>query len=93
MYNAVTKEYLVNYKRDGELIDSLVVLDLTELEAAMTRFEDIQLFSVEDVKTTRRLHVRARAAVGSRSILFLIPTRVKTDWAESERFRLRTEDG
>ena len=92
MYNAVTKEYLVNYKQDGELINSLVVLGLDELEEAMTRFESIVLFSSEGIRSTRRLHVRARAAVGSRSILFLIPTRVKTDWADSERFRLRDGD-
>ena len=93
MYNAVTREYLVNYKQDGDLINSRVVLDLDELQVAMTRFEDVMLFSTEEIASSRRLHVRARAAVGSRSLLFLIPTTVKTDWAESERFRLSSEAG
>ena len=93
MYNAVTREYLVNYKQDGELIDSLVVLELGELESALTRFENVMLFSTDDIKSSRRLHVRARASIGSRSILFLIPTTLKTDWAESRRFRLRGEEG
>ena len=93
MYNAVTREYLINYKQDGELIDSRVVLELGELESALTRFEDVMLFSTDGIKSTRRLHVRARASIGSRSILFLIPTTLKTDWAESRRFRLGAEDG
>ena len=93
MYNAVTREYLVNYKRDGELIDSRVVLELDELRAALTSFEDVMLFSTDDIQSGRRVHVRARASVGSRSILFLIPTTVKTEGAESRRFRLRGEDG
>lgn len=92
MYNAVTREYLVNYKRDGELVDSLVVLELGELERALTHFENVMLFSTDGIKSTRRLHVRARASVGSRSILFLIPTTLKTEWAESQRFRLRREE-
>lgn len=93
MYNAVTREYLVNYKQDGELIDSVVVLELGELERALTRFENVMLFSTADIRSNRRLHVRARALIGSRNILFLVPTTLKTAWAESQRFRLRGEDG
>ncbi|MDH3746347.1 MAG: DUF4390 domain-containing protein, partial [Acidobacteriota bacterium] len=87
MYNAVTREYLVNYKLNGKLIESRVLLDEDELHAAMTRFDDLEIFNVESIRGNR-IYVRARAALGSRSIFFLIPTTVKTDWVESDKFAL-----
>jgi hypothetical protein len=88
MYNAVTGEYLVNYKQDGKLIDSRVVREIPELRDAMTRFESLQAFDTEGLETKKRLWVRVRAELGSRHLLFLIPTTIETDWAESRRFRL-----
>lgn len=86
MYNAVTREYLVNYKQDGKLIDSRIALDRAELERAMTHFSGLFLFQLEAVKPDKRLSVRARAELGSKTTLFIIPTRVKTDWTRSTRF-------
>jgi hypothetical protein len=88
MYNALTGEYLVNYKQDGKLIDSRVVNDIPELRDAMTRFETVHAFSTEGLESKKRLWVRIRAELGSRHILFLIPTTIETEWAESRRFRL-----
>ena len=63
----------------------------------MTRFEGLEIFNTQDLQTTNRLHVRARVALGSRHLFFLIPTTVKTDWVESHKFRLsrglQEEDG
>ncbi len=36
MYNAVTREYLINFKQDGKLVDSRIARDRDELERAMT---------------------------------------------------------
>lgn len=90
MYNAVTREYLINYKQDGTLIESRVVRTDDDLRAAMTRFEHLPAFSLEGLETTigdRRLLVRARAELGTRTILSLIPTTITTAWAESAKFR------
>ena len=86
MYNAVTREYLVNYKQDGKLIDSRIALDRVELEQAMTHFSGLFLFQLEAVKPDKRLSVRARAELGSKTTLLIIPTSVKTDWTRSTRF-------
>lgn len=86
MYNAVTREYLVNYKQDGKLIDSRIALDREELEQAMTHFSGLSLFYLDEVKPDKRLSVRARAELGSKTTLLIIPTRVKTDWTRSTRF-------
>ena len=88
MYNAVTGEYLVNYKQDGKLIDSRVVREIPELRDAMTRFENLRVFDTEGLEAKKRVWVRVRAELGSRHLLFLIPTTIETDWAESRRFRL-----
>lgn len=87
MYNAVEREYLVNYKQDGRLIESRVVQDRAELERAMTRFEDFHAFTLGDLDPERRLLIRARAELGSRTIFKLIPTRVTTEWVRSRKFR------
>jgi hypothetical protein len=87
MYNAVTREYLVNYKQDGKLVDSRIALDREELERAMTRFSDLTLFHLVDLNPKKRISVRARAELGSKTTLLIIPTRVKTDWVRSRKFR------
>lgn len=89
MYNAVTREYLVNVKQDGRLIDSRVLRDVTEVERRMTRIDEIPVFTVGDVPEKWRLLVKVRASVGSRNLLSLLPTTVTTEWAESRKFRVR----
>lgn len=86
IYNAVTREYLVNYKQDGRLIESRIVRDLVELEAAMTRFEGLPIFALEELPADWRLLVRARADLGSGRFLFFFPTTVSTDQVESRKF-------
>jgi len=86
MYNAVTREYLVNFKQDGKLIDSRIALDREELERSMTRFSGLTVFHLGDLSPRKRISVRARAELGSKTTLLIIPTRVKTDWVRSRKF-------
>lgn len=86
MFDAVASEYLVNYKLDGKLVESRMVRDLRELREAMTRFEDIPAFTLEPLPRRWRLLVKARGVLGSQTLLYVIPTRVTTDWKESEKF-------
>lgn len=80
MYNAVTQEYLVNYKHDGRLIDSRVVTDLPALHQALTLINALPIFN--DVEERRaRTQVMVRADFGPRHVLLLFPTRVSTPWA------------
>ncbi len=86
MFDAVASEYLVNYKLDGKLVESRMVRSLDELRKAMTRFEGLPAFTLEPLPRRWRLLVKARAVLGSRTLLYVIPTRVTTDWKESEKF-------
>ncbi len=91
MYNAVTREYLINFKHDGNLIESRVVKDADELLAAMTEFSDFPVFSIEGKNRQQRLRVRTRAELRTKTIFFFIPSTVHTDWAETRKFRLNEE--
>lgn len=87
MYNAVTGEYLINYKHNGDLVESRVVRDPSEVRSAMTEFEDLPAFSLERVRSERRFRVRIRAELGTKTLLFFIPTTRTTDWVDSSKFR------
>lgn len=93
MYNALTREYLINTKHDGNLVDSRVVRDLAALETTMTRFERFPAFSIDTaslagIAAERPIVLQARAELGTRTILGLIPDTRTTGWAESPRFEL-----
>lgn len=91
MYNAVTTEYLVNYKLDGELIESRVVREQSELEFALTRLERIPIFLLDGIQSPDRILVRARADLGSKTGFLFLPTRVTTGWHRSRKFRAADE--
>lgn len=88
MYDALEREYLVNYKLAGKLVESRMVDDLDELGRAMTRLDDVPAFDLSGVSPRQRLRVRLRAQLGAKTMLSLIPTTITTDWVESERLRL-----
>ena len=88
MYNAVNREYLVNYKQNGKLTGSRMVGDLEDLESAMTQFENIVVFDLdqspgEQPPIDHHLIVRLRAVLGSHNILAFIPTKTTSEWVES----------
>lgn len=87
MYNAVTREYLVNQKLDGRLIDSRVVTNVAELERAMTLMRSIPAFDVPD-EPRPRTQVMVRAELGSKPILLLFPNRIATNWAKRRLIEL-----
>jgi hypothetical protein len=86
MYNAVSREYLVNFKLDGKLIESRLSRSLEELESTMTRVESLPLFPLDELPPHLRILVRARVRLDSRTLFLLIPTRMETDWQESSKF-------
>lgn len=86
-YDAVARSYTVHTKLDGELIGTQTVRDRGALETAMTRLEEVPVFSVAGLPRGERLLVAARAELGSRTILLFIPDLITTGWEESRKFR------
>jgi hypothetical protein len=91
MYDAVSREYLVNRKLGGKLVDSRIVGDLPSLERELTRVDALPAFHLDGLPRSWRLLVRVRAEMGSRTILSIIPAKVQTDWSESRKFRTMNE--
>jgi hypothetical protein len=89
MYNAVTRDYLVNVKLDGKLIESRQVHTLADLEIALTKIDKLPVFTIEGIPEDWRLLILGRAELGSRTVFAFIPTHVTTPWVESNKFRPR----
>jgi hypothetical protein len=87
MYDGLAREYLVNYKLNGRLIESRMVESLPELEIALTRFDDLPAFTLVGGGRRDRLLIKVRAQLGSKTLLSFIPTRIDTNWKESAKFR------
>lgn len=88
MFNALTREYLLNVKLDGELIESRVLRDPQELLAAMTRIQKLSVFDLRERSRDDRFQVRVRAELGTTTTFLFVPRVVHTDWAGSGSFRL-----
>ncbi len=88
MVNALTGEYLINTKLDGELVESQVVENREDLELALTRVESFPAFTLEGLTGDRRCLVRVRAELGTKTMFFFIPTLRTTSWLESAKFHL-----
>ncbi|MEM7482625.1 MAG: DUF4390 domain-containing protein [Acidobacteriota bacterium] len=89
MYDAVAREYLVNTKLGGKLVESRGVTDLADLEREMTRVIRLPAFELDEFPSSWRLIVRVRAEMGSKTLLSFIPVTIKTDWGESKKFRTK----
>lgn len=87
MYDAVSREYLINRKLGGKLVESRTVGDLESLARELTRVDSLPAFHLDGFPRSWRLLVRVRAELGSRTILSIIPAKVRTDWSESKKFR------
>jgi len=88
MFNAVTREYLVNTKLDGRLVDSRTLRDRGDLERAMTQFTALPVFVLEPQGPRDRYLVRARVELGTGHWLGFIPVLKTTDWVLSNKVRI-----
>lgn len=85
-YNSVTREYLLNYRRNRHLVRSESFTDLHALERAMTTIDEPDLFEFGNRKPYK-LKVRAKADLMRGWLMYVIPWDVSTRWREA---RVRT---
>lgn len=81
-FNSVTREYLLNYRRDRKLVRSETFTDLASLERAMTRIEEADLFEIGRRKPYK-LRVRVKADLMRGWLMYVIPWEVSTRWREA----------
>lgn len=81
-YNGVTREYLLNYRRDRRLVVSETFSDLERLKERMTRIVEPDIFAIGSYEPFK-LRVRVRAGILRGFLLYVIPWDVSTDWKET----------
>ncbi|HEX7832906.1 MAG TPA: DUF4390 domain-containing protein [Thermoanaerobaculia bacterium] len=81
-YNSLTREYLLNYRRDRHLVRSETFTDLGQLERAMTSIDEHDLFDV-GARKAYKLKVRVKADLMRGWLMYVIPWEVSTGWRES----------
>ena len=80
-YNSVTREYLVNYRRDHRLVRSETFSDLGTLQQRMTTIDEPNLFDIGN-RRPYKIKVRVKADLRRGWLLYFIPWEVSTRWKE-----------
>ena len=87
-YNSLTREYLLNYRRDRHLVRSETFTDLAALERQMTTVAEPELFEIGS-RTPYKLKVRVKADLMRDWLAYVIPWEMSTGWRET---RVRTAE-
>lgn len=81
-FNSLTREYLLNYRRDRRLVRSQTFTDLRALERAMTTVEETDFFDI-GTRKPHKLRVRVKADLMRGWLMYIIPWEVSTGWRET----------
>lgn len=79
-YNSLTREYLLNFRKDRKLVSSESVRSIEELKRRMTTLDEELLFELGG-RSPSKLRLRVRAILGQRYLFHVIPKPEATDWA------------
>jgi hypothetical protein len=79
-YDSRTREYLLNYRRDGRLVRSETFSDLEKLRRRMVTISEPDLFDTGGTPRGK-LRVRARADVMQGYLFYVIPWDITTSWS------------
>lgn len=78
-FNSITREYLLNYRRDRKLVRSETFTDLASLERGMSTVDEPALFDTGG-RRPHKLRVRVRADFGRTFLFYVIPSSNSTRW-------------
>jgi len=78
-FNSLTREYLLNYRRDHKLVRSETFSDLASLQRAMTTIDEPNLFDIGK-RPPYKLKVRVKADLMRGWLLYVIPWEFSTRW-------------
>jgi hypothetical protein len=87
-FNSLTREYLLNYRRDRRLVRSETFTDLAALERRMTMIEENALFDIGP-RRPYKLKVAVKADLMRGWLMYVIPWEVSTRWHDT---RVRTAE-
>ncbi len=78
-FNSLTREYLLNYRRDHKLVRSETFNDLASLEKAMTNIDEPALFDIGK-RAPYKVMVRVKADLMRGWLFYFIPWEISTRW-------------
>lgn len=78
-FNSITREYLLNYRRDRRLVRSETFSDLAALQHRMTNIDEPDLFAIGN-RRPYKLMVRVKADLMRGWLLYFIPWEISTRW-------------
>jgi hypothetical protein len=78
-YNSLTREYLLNYRRNRKLVSSETVRDFDQLRERMTQIREERLFPLEG-RNPGRMRIRTRAILDREYLFYIVPRPVATEW-------------
>lgn len=78
-FNSVTREYLMNYRRDRRLVRSETFNDLAALQHRMSNIEEHELFDI-GARPPYKLRLRVKADLMRGWLLYFIPWEFSTRW-------------
>ena len=81
-FNSLTREYLLNYRRDRKLVRSETFTDLDALEKRMTTIDEPALFDIGQ-RRAYKMRVRVKADLRRGWTLWVIPVQISTRWREA----------
>lgn len=81
-FNSLTREYLLNYRRDHKLVRSESFTDLQALERRMTTIDERDLFEIGR-RRAYKLKVRVKAGLMRDWVMYVIPWNLETGWRET----------
>jgi Domain of unknown function (DUF4390) len=80
-FNSLTREYLLNYRRNRHLVRSETFTDLAALVVRMTTIDEADLFDIGGRKPYK-MKVRVKADLMRGWLMYVIPWEVSTRWRE-----------
>lgn len=78
-YNSLTREYLLNYRRDRKLVSSETVRGFEQLREQMTEIREERLFPLEG-RNPGKMRIRARGLLDREYLFYVVPRPVATEW-------------
>ena len=81
-FNSVTREYVLNYRRDQRLIRSETFTDIAALKRRMTTIDEPALFDIGR-RHPYKVKVRAKADLTHGWVMYVVPWTESTHWREA----------
>ena len=84
VYDAVSREYTVTRRLDGDLFDVKSARSLDELEPLLTHLEQLPVLQVSDLPLGDDPELRARIVSDERTWRWLVPRPITGDWSTAQ---------